>query len=40
MRKEMDFNEGRSFCLGDGAGLEKPDYIEWVKRRRQCFPCM
>lgn len=27
MRKGMNFNEGWSFCLGDGAGFEKPDYI-------------
>ncbi|MCI9338325.1 MAG: glycoside hydrolase family 2 protein [Lachnospiraceae bacterium] len=33
MRKEMDFNEGWCFCLGDGTGVEKPDYIDagWKK---------
>lgn len=28
MRKEMNFNEGWSFRLGDGTGFEKPDHIE------------
>ena len=28
MRREMDFNEGWRFCLGDGTGVETPDYID------------